>query len=420
MDSNNPVKNWFESSGSARKLTMQVFRNHLFTYDNNNKGIVVPFDKDPDADDTVLSNVEFVLGEKGPNHILDDKRLFRAIGNVIEEFDVPTEKFVDKTAILEKGYIDCFSQDVPNLIQAIGDKKIVVQDKRNRDEIIEDVIESDEKGIINYDLLRDVEDSDLIATVCHKNDYVLNVAWLLRNRNKRVLNRIQSVGFETLPFTILTDFQVMRHEKYVILTATGHKSASRVRVITPADKNNKESAFIAVMLYDISNASKPALLAKFRCVPPDGKKGSPDVNPSFPIRLWTDGKRKGFTIYAKWNSDKRLVCWTLDIESLISGKEVQGNHVHVDRSQGLHFDKTISIKASSMDPYSSAGFVSGEDGRRQVFTIKENEPVVKTWDAAEPVVETWDAAEMLEQEFNKVSINDKTLFGAARRLFGYQ
>jgi hypothetical protein len=111
------------------------------------------------------------------------------------------------------------------------------------------------------------------------------------------------------------------------------------------------------------------------------------------------------------------VCWTLDIESLIreAGKDVQGNHVIVDRSNGLHFDKTISIKASSMDPYSSAGFVSGEDDRREVFTIKENEPVVKTWDAAQ----SDGAAKMLEQEFNRVSIKDtvpNTLVNMAWRL----
>ena len=403
---------------------MQVFKKHVFTYNNIGKGIVVPYDKDPEADDCVLNNVEFVLGEKGPTHVHDEKRLLRAIGNIIQEFDVESEKFMQPTKMLKNGEdLDCFSHS-PNMFQAIGERRLIIKDSRESNGIHEDVIEHADKSI-NCEWMRDIEGCDLIATVCMR-DYVLNVVWLLRNKNKRVLSRLRSIELQTLPgnyFNMLTDFQAERHGNYVVLTATGHKCTSKVRVQTPADKN-RDSAFVAAMLYDIGKVSEPTLIAKIKCVPPQGdKKGSPDVNPSFPVRFWSDNGKVKVRIYAKWSVDKHLVSWNVDVEkltrdSLVTGQplciENLGGHVQSDRSQGLNFDHTISIKASSMDPYSSAGFVS-TNGRHQVFTISEN-PVtpsevldaLKTSDAlgAGEIVKTFKDANVLQQEFDNICIQD--------------
>ena len=404
---------------------MQALRRYAFSYNQCGKGIVVPYDGDPDAEYTVLKDVESVLGEKGPVHVNDDTKLLRAVGNVIEELDVETETFLSPTKMVKKDKdIDCFSQNLPNLIEAVGDQKVIVVDKReSKGTTYEDV--STDKGI-HYELMKTVKDSNLIAAVGFQNRVLVHV-WLRRDAKRRTLVRYQELHTLTGNFfNLLTDFQVERHQNYVISTFTGYNCTSKLRTFTSADKN-PESAFVGAMLYDVgsgtSECAMPVLIAKIKCVPPPGKKGSPDVNPPFPVRFWSDQGKTKVRVYAKWNSDNHLVFWDIDVEKITRDSletrvsnvvEIRGEHVASNRSMGLNFDKTLAIKASSMDPNCSAGFVMGANGRAQVFTITENAFAPRfVASQIDGIVETYKPVELnkqpieLHQAFDSLCVEEK-------------
>lgn len=404
---------------------MQVFTDFVTYYNGHNKCVVVRYEN-PEAD-SVLNNVEYVRGEIAPTFVHDDKRFLRSIDGIIQEFDLQSEKFLAPTMMLNQGVnLDCFSQETADLIQGIGNRMLIMKDVREKDGMIyKDKIEK--KDSTSYVWMIDIKDSDLIVSVCTK-DNVLNVVWLLRNRKMHVLNRIPSIGMQTLPgnvFNILTDFQALRHGDTVVVTAAGDKHTSQWGLQKPAE----ESAFIAVMLYDIGKKEKPSLFAKIKCIPPPGKIGSPDVNPSFPVRFCSDGGKLKVRIYAKWSvkgiAGSQLVSWTIDVEKFtrdsLNEATIVGEDVNSNSSEGLCFDKTMSIKASSMDPYSSAGFVSA-GGKKQVFTISENKIPSQV---SNEIVKKYNP-DFLTQEFDNICIEDtdkeevsiigimyKTLFGNA-------
>ena len=366
---------------------MQVLGNYVFTYRDQEdsktfKNVKRPIlvDATGHAPDRVLSGISKLDGEFGPARKLDDEKLWRTDGNRVEVIDLNTCQIVDEVSL--NSTLDYFAQKDKDILVGVSRIAFLTKDSR-QEKIMQDVIKK-EHGI-ELKNSSPVQDSEFVAYLC-KHKGVLKLAWFLHDEKNRTVSRI-NVNLILLPcnyFDCVSDFQTKRSGNHVLVAVTGYKSSSNDGVANGKDMEDPNAAFIAVMLYELTSPY-PTLIANLKCVPPVGVKKCGAPREAYAICPKKDAPGV-FTISATWSgSDKNLVNWTIDANNSTSFKksmvnEVIGVHSEVNSSEGLYFDKTVSVMASSVDPYSYSGFFKSPEGVEQVFYLREESSVVKTWE----------------------------------------
>jgi hypothetical protein len=387
---------------------MQVLGDSVFKYVERqdektrmpiNQGIIVSYG---DEEDRVLTGITEKTKELGPTLKWNDGKLWRTYEYSVDDPENP-KKFINKHnvevidletfTILSTGALPCkldyYAQTSEKILLGVGSTDFMIKDYNENDKIHTDVIKK-ESGV-TFILSVPVSDSEFVASLC-KHNHVHKLAWLLRRENRSVA-RIKEIEMKTLPcnhFDLISDFQLKRSDKHVLVAITGYKRSLN---------NDPKSAFIAVMLYELGKGPYPTLIANLKCVPPVEKRGAPKADYAICPKKDAPGV---FTIAATWSdvkhetthkvvwSDKNLVEWTIDANSAFpsiqSVKEVIGVHKKVNSSEGLYYDQTASVKASSVDPYSYSGFFKSPGGAEEVFSLRNittlETKVVKTWDDA--------------------------------------
>ena len=358
----------------------QTFGDFVVAYKPDDETARLVRHGDPTNFSNKLTGVTKQTNEKAPSGVVDQSKLIRSFGAVIENTDLTTLKLNDSTTLNLKGkYVQCFNQADVHTLKLIGGEKVMTKDYRVNKDIVSEtnkIVDAERYVLYDNSLLCNLPNTDLVAAVCTKNN-VKCLSWLRHNTAKNSLERIRSIPLRPLTFAMVTSFQAVSDGEFIMLAFAGYNSRS--------DMNSSDTARIDASLYKLGD--DPKWFADVKCVPSGTRNGPPSGNPPFAITsLIKANKPAGFKILAIWPTNRNLVSWEIDHSSAIP-KIIHGVDVQNDASNGIRFDQTVSITSSSIDDqhHSVAGFAINAAGENELFSLSRqrvdavDRSCVKTW-----------------------------------------
>lgn len=377
-------------------------------------------------DNLIPQNLGFTqeAGEIGPLRKEEGNFLLRSYNTGIEDSQhvevIDLESLQSITGFGNFGEMfSTFAQTGSSTLTAVAGRKFINRDKRAKDEGTEIPFKIGD-AMKSLQVLP-VPDSAMAASLC-KHNGALKITWL-RNDGK-FAHYIKEAGMALIHhFDCFSDFQLVRSDRYVIIAVSGYLSTSRNGIPSDKDRASSANGFVYCMLFDLKGSAYPTMVQGLKCIPPVAKLGAPKKDYAICAE---DGV---FTIRATWSpvtnkttrevtwSDRNIVVWTIDPQefegsfSSINGKpkEVVGTHMTVSHEDRLFFDNTLSVKASSVDPNSFAGFFQTPEGSKEMFYPGGDAKQASAHVAGAGVV-TWDDRD------DRVELDTQTIYNQMNKL----